>query len=225
MIVLALDTALTACSVCLFDAGRDKLIAVESVVLGKGHAEALLPMLERVIAKLDEGWSAVSRVAVVVGPGSFTGLRVGISAARAVALAIGKPAVGVTTLAALAAPAAGVSDGAPIVAAIDARHGNLFFQKFSSDGQALGEPLAVRVEDAVDRLGGEPVHLVGNGARILHAALQRAGATARSVSAEVAPDIVVVAKLAAVARPASAPPDPLYVKSPDAKPVVQRASA
>src|SRR5271169_2956344 len=82
LIVLALDTALAACSVGLFDTERDKVVASDTALLRRGHAEALVPMIERVIAKLEGGWTAVSRIGVVVGPGSFTGLRVGIAAAR-----------------------------------------------------------------------------------------------------------------------------------------------
>jgi tRNA threonylcarbamoyladenosine biosynthesis protein TsaB len=225
LIVLALDTALAACSVCLFDAARDKVIASESLLLGRGHAEALLPMLERVIAKLDGGWAKVERIGVVVGPGSFTGLRVGISAARAAALAIGCPAVGISTLAALAAPLVGVSEGTPIAAAIDARHGNVFFQIFSSEGQPLGAPAALSLEESVARIGERPVHLVGSASPALQEALARAGGIARSSVAEAVPDIVCVAKLAVAADPRTAPPDPLYVKRADARPLAERASA
>jgi len=224
LIVLALDTALASCSVCLFDSARDKVIASESVLLGRGHAEALLPMLERIIAKLDGGWNKVERIGVVVGPGSFTGLRVGVAAARAAALAIGCPAVGISTLAALAAPLVAVSEGAVIGAAIDARHGNLFFQLFSAEGGPFGDPAALSVEEAALRIGEQPVHLVGNASPALQAALLRAGGTVRSSLGEGVPDIVSVAKLAARADPGKAPPDPLYVKSADARPLAEQPS-
>ena len=225
MIVLALDTALAACSVCLFDAQRDKVIASESAMIGKGHAEALLPMLERVIAKLDGGWSAVDRIGVVVGPGSYTGLRVGIAAARAVALATGRPAIGVTTLAALAAPLVGVSEDVPIAAAIDARHGNLFFQLFSPEGRPLGEPAALSLAEAAQRIGDRPVHLVGSASPALHSVVSQTGGMARSSLAEAAPDIVCVAKLAAAADPKASPPDPVYVKPAQARPLAEQGMA
>jgi len=219
LIVLALDTALAACSACLFDARRDKVVASESVMLGRGHAEALLPMLERVIAKLDGGWEGVARIGVVVGPGSFTGLRVGIAAARAAALATGRPAVGISTLAALAAPLVATSDGIPIAAAIDARHGNLYFQLFSAEGRPVGEPAALSLDEAAARIGRDPVHLVGNGSLALQAALLRAGGIARSSVPDAVPDIVSVAKLAVDAHPRRSPPDPLYIKGADARPL------
>ncbi len=225
MIVLALDTALASCSVALFDAAHDKVIASESVMLGRGHAEALLPMLERVIAKLDGGWAKVSRIGVTTGPGSFTGLRVGIAAARAAALAIGCPVVGISTLAALAAPLIAVSEGVPVAVAIDARHDNLYFQMFSPEGQPLGEPVASSLDETVRRIGEQPVHLVGSAAQALQVALLRAGGSVRSSLAEGVPDIVSVAKLAVVADPRRAPPDPLYVKSADARPLAEQAPA
>jgi tRNA threonylcarbamoyl adenosine modification protein YeaZ len=223
--VLAIDTALAACSVCLFDAERDKVIASESALLGRGHAEALLPMLERCIAKLDGGWTAVSRIGVVVGPGSFTGLRVGVAAARAAALATGRQSVGVTTLAALAAPLIAVSDGALVAAVIDARHGNVFLQLVSGEGVPLVQPVLVSLDEAADRIGQEPVHLVGSGAALLQVRLEARGGTVLSSAADALPDIVFVAKLTARADPASAPPEPLYVKAPDAKALAEQVPA
>ena len=225
MIVLALDTALAACSVCLFDARLDKVIASESVVLGKGHAEALLPMLERVVAKLVGGWSAVDRIGVVVGPGSYTGLRVGVAAARAAALATGRSVVGVTTLAALAAPLVGVTDDVPIASAIDARHGNLFFQLFAPEGRSIEGPAALSLAEAAKIIGDRPVHLVGSASAALNHALSQAGGTVRSSLVDAAPDIVCVAKLAAAADPKAALPDPVYVKSADARPLADQGAA
>jgi tRNA threonylcarbamoyl adenosine modification protein YeaZ len=224
LIVLALDTALAACSACLFDAERDKVLASESVLIGKGHAEALLPMLERVVAKLDAGWPGIGRFGVVVGPGSYTGLRVGIAAARAAALATGRPAVGITTLAALAAPLVAISEGAAIAAAIDARHGNLFLQIFSPEGRAEGDPEALSLDDAVTRIGERSVHLVGSGASALQTALSEAGHAAKSSSVEAAPDIVSVAKLTVSAHPRLAPPDPVYIKGADARTLAEQAA-
>jgi tRNA threonylcarbamoyladenosine biosynthesis protein TsaB len=225
LIVLALDTALAACSVCLFDAQRDKVIASESAVLGKGHAEALLPMLERVIAKLDGGWGAIDRIGVSVGPGSYTGLRVGIAAARAAALATGRPAIGVTTLAALAAPLLGVSEDMPIAAAIDARHGNVFFQLFSPEGRPLEEPAALSLAEAAERIGDRPVHLVGSASQALLSVVMQRGGKARASHAEAAPDIVCVAKLAAAADPNASAPDPVYVKPAQARPLAEQGVA
>src|SRR6185295_9141402 len=89
------------------------------------------------------------RIAVTTGPGSFTGLRVGISAARGIALASGKPAVGLSTLAALAAPFIAADDALPVVSAIDARHDHVYLQVFGSGGRTLVGPRLISVRDAL----------------------------------------------------------------------------
>src|SRR5487761_55535 len=121
MRVLAIDTALAACSAAVLDTVLGGVIASESMPMVRGHAEALLPLIARVMARAELGFFDIDRVTVTTGPGSFTGLRVGISAARGIALAAEKPAVGVTTLLAYAAPYQ-IEGRFPIVAAIDARH-------------------------------------------------------------------------------------------------------
>ena len=104
MLILAIDTALDACAAGVLDTGVGKLIAQKSHPMKRGHAEALMPLIARVIRQAGIGFAALDRIAVTTGPGSFTGLRVGLSAARGIALAAGKPVVGVTTLTAYAAP-------------------------------------------------------------------------------------------------------------------------
>src|SRR5437763_8038701 len=104
MLILAIDTALDACAAGVLDTDAGKLVAQESSSMKRGHAEALMPLIGRVIKASGLGFASLDRIAVTTGPGSFTGLRVGISAARGIALAAGKPAVGVTTLTAFAAP-------------------------------------------------------------------------------------------------------------------------
>ncbi len=95
--------------------------------MARGHAEALMPLIARVMEQAAISFAALDRIAVTVGPGSFTGLRVGIAAARGIALAAGKPVVGLTTLAALAAPYIAADDTTPVAAAIDARHRHVYF--------------------------------------------------------------------------------------------------
>src|SRR6187455_2235246 len=121
MRVLAIDTALESCSAAVLDTANGKVTS-EALPMLRGHAEALMPLIGRVMKQSDMAFSALDRIAVTTGPGSFTGLRVGIAAARGIALAAGKPAVGVTTLAAFAAPALIVAQGVPVLAVIDARN-------------------------------------------------------------------------------------------------------
>src|ERR1700709_1809437 len=104
MRILAIDTALGQCAACVLDTAEPEPPAREAIAMERGHAEALLPLLDRVITQVDGRFSTLDRVVVTVGPGSFTGLRVGIAAARAVGLAADIPVVGVTTLSALLAP-------------------------------------------------------------------------------------------------------------------------
>src|SRR3954468_20996175 len=104
MLILAIDTALDACAAGVLDTAAGKLVAQESQPMKRGHAEALMPLVARVMKESGVAFAALDRVAVTTGPGSFTGLRVGLSAARGIALAANKPAVGITTLTAYAAP-------------------------------------------------------------------------------------------------------------------------
>lgn len=215
--ILAIDTALQAVSACVYAAGEDAPLAAESIAMTRGHAEALMPLVDRVMARLDGGFPALHRIAVTVGPGSFTGLRVGVAAARAIGLACSIPVVGVSTLAALAAPV--ILDQKPglVVAAIDARHASVYFAAFSSDGRAVLMPRLVAVREAVRSLGSGPLRLVGSGAPMLAIEAWSVGLSAEVVG-DLAPDIGFVAKLGLLADPATAPARPLYLKAPDAKP-------
>src|SRR3954452_24935829 len=120
MRVLAIDTALEACSAAVLDTSRWAIVASDTRAMTRGHAEAVMPIIARVMEQAQIEFRDLDRVAVTTGPGSFTGLRVGISAARGIALAAGKPAIGLSTLAGFAAPHIAESDATPIVAAVDA---------------------------------------------------------------------------------------------------------
>ncbi|MEJ0095405.1 MAG: tRNA (adenosine(37)-N6)-threonylcarbamoyltransferase complex dimerization subunit type 1 TsaB [Methylocella sp.] len=218
MKILAIDTALPAVSACVLDDKTGTLEAVETISMERGHAEALLPLIDRVMARIEGGFPALGRVAVTVGPGSFTGLRVGIAAARAIGIACEIPVVGVSTLAALAAPLILEQLPGLVGAAIDARHGNVFFAAFGPDGRAILSPRIAPIREAARSLGSGPVRLVGSGAALLAIEAASAGLTVESVGETLVPDIVFVAKLGLLADPAMAPPRPLYLKAPDAKP-------
>src|SRR4030088_619787 len=104
MLILGIDTALDACAAGVLDTDAGKMIAQESLPMKRGHAEALMPLIARVIKESGIGFAALDRIAVTTGPGSFTGLRVGLSAARGLALAAGKPAIGLSHLGGFAGP-------------------------------------------------------------------------------------------------------------------------
>src|SRR5229473_7113715 len=128
MLILAIDTALDACAAAVLDTDASKIVAQESVGMKRGHAEALMPLIARVMKASGIAFSGLDRVAVTTGPGSFTGLRVGLSAARGIALAANKPVVGLTTLTAYAAPVVSQNVEQPVISAIDARHDQVYFQ-------------------------------------------------------------------------------------------------
>jgi len=216
MRILAIDTALEACSVLLMEG--DAIVAREHEAMARGHAEALMPMIARLRAETSLDFATLDRIAVTVGPGSFTGLRVGIAAARGIGLAAGEPVVGVTTLAALAAPLIAADTSTPVVAAIDARHDHVFLQAFDGDGTVRIKPVYISVADAVHRIAPSAPRLVGNAAQILAAAWPEGEPAPAAVLQETAPSIDWVARLGTVADPASALAKPFYLKAADAQP-------
>src|SRR3982074_1696126 len=172
MRVLAIDTALEACSAAVLDTDQGGILASESIPMVRGHAEALMPLVARGMSGAMVEFLELDRIAVTVGPGSFTGLRVGVSAARGIAVAAGKPAVGLTTLAAFAAPYIAVGAATPRVAASDARNDQVYMQMFGAGGRSLIQPrlagLREAVRDAANaraRLVGSAPPLVGAGGR------------------------------------------------------------
>jgi tRNA threonylcarbamoyladenosine biosynthesis protein TsaB len=216
MRVLALDTALGATSAALFESRTGGVIASETMAMQRGHAESLMPMVERLMHKAGFPFSDIDRFAVTIGPGSFTGLRIGIAAARGFALAFNKPAVGISSLAAFAAPVLFGAERSPVAAAIDARHGMVFFQCMGIDGRALVSPGLFSVADAARATGDGPMVFVGNAAEMLAAAkkdiLPDYRLDSGAVRAAMAPDITWVARLGAAADPLTAPARPLYLR-------------
>ena len=167
MLILAIDTALDACAAAVLDTRASKLIAQESQAMKRGHAEALMPLIARVMKESGVAFAALDRIAVTTGPGSFTGLRVGLSAARGIGLAAGKPVVGLTTLSAYAAPIVSENGEHPIISAIDARHDQVYFQVVSGNGSSLIRPKVAPIAEALDASRFGAPHLVGNAAKIL----------------------------------------------------------
>ena len=217
MKVLAIDTSQAAVCACIM--GDDgALLAHEVLPMTRGHSEALLPLVERVAKTAGLPFAQLDRIAVVVGPGSFTGIRIGIAAARAIGLAAGVPVVGVSSLAAFAAPLIGREGAGVIAAAVDAKHGHVYVQGFTVKGQPLAAPRIAKVRDAVRTLGAGPLVFSGSGATMMVIEAWSLGAQAEVAGETVNPDIAYVARLGALADPASAPARPYYLKAPDAKP-------
>jgi tRNA threonylcarbamoyladenosine biosynthesis protein TsaB len=206
MLVLGLDTCLATCSVAVRDGERVLAHAFEP--MARGHQERLAPMAQQVMAAAGAAFADLDRIGVTVGPGSFTGLRVGVAFAKGLAVSLDRPAVGIGALEAMAADIEGL-----VFPAIDARRGQLYLQAFEG-GRALMAPDALTAGDAAARIAelsqGRPFTLVGSGAPLL-ADLSRA---AQVVAADGA-DARAVARLAAAREPS--PLKPLYLRAPDAK--------
>ena len=217
MRVLAIDTALGACAAAVLDSQAGAILAAESIGMVRGHAEAVMPLIARVMDAARSEFVELNRIAVTVGPGSFTGLRVGISAARGIALAAGKPAIGLSTLSALAAPHVAARAGDTIIAAIDARNEQVYFQVFAPNGVTVVTPRLDRVRAAVRAVPVGPTVITGSGA-LLVAAHWPSGSPIPRVEDHAAPDIGWVARLGAAAQEEGSPPKPLYLRRPDARP-------
>jgi len=198
--VLAIDTALSACSAALVLDGA--AIAVMSEPMERGHAERLAPLVEELMRSAGAAFGSVDRIAVTVGPGSFTGVRVGLSFARGLALALRKPCVGVSTLEALAGENRGLHGGAVASA------GEVFL--------ALYEAAAVRLPP-----GRFPVDaaraLVPDGATIYGPAAALFARSGVTLVERPYADPVALALLVAGYDPAAHPPAPQYLRAPDAK--------
>jgi tRNA threonylcarbamoyladenosine biosynthesis protein TsaB len=204
--ILALDTCLGACSAAVIDG--DRVLASRSEPMTRGHQERIGVLVGEVVGLSGVGFSDLARIGVTIGPGSFTGLRVGLSFAKGLALALGVPCIGIGTLEALAAGGGGDF----VAAALDARMGQVYLQVFDR-GVALMAPDALEPGVAAARLAelhsGGPVTLIGSGAPLLAHTL--AGA---SVLTPDAADPVDIARLAARAPVPVVSPRPLYLRAP-----------
>ena len=218
MLILAIDTALDACAAGVLDTDAGKLIAQQSDSMKRGHAEALMPLIGRVIKASGAGFADLDRIAVTTGPGSFTGLRVGISAARGIALASEKPVVGVTTLAAYAAPVVNQGAEHPVISAIDARHDHVYLQVVAGNGSPLIWPRVASVAEALEAAQFGAPYILGNAAAILGERWPADAPAPVEINAQPAPDIGWVGWLGAAVTPDTAPARPVYLRAPDAKP-------
>jgi tRNA threonylcarbamoyladenosine biosynthesis protein TsaB len=217
MLILAIDTALDACAAGVLDTDAGNMIAQESQAMKRGHAEALMPLIARVMKESGIAFPSLDRIAVTTGPGSFTGLRVGLSAARGIALAANKQVVGLTTLTAYAAPVVSQNSEQPVISAIDARHDQVYFQVVSGNGSSLIGPRVAPIEEALGASRFGAPHLVGNAASILADRWPAHAPLPFKVDALAAPDIAWVAWLGAAVSPNTAPARPFYLRAPDAK--------
>jgi tRNA threonylcarbamoyladenosine biosynthesis protein TsaB len=232
MNILAFDTCFDACSVCVAQQRAGALVELASTIeyFATGHAERLVPMIGEAMGAAGIAFEELDRIAVTVGPGTFTGTRIGIAAARGLALATDVPVVGVSSLAVMA-EVAGRSVGAGLPGealgvAVDARRGEVYVQLFGAGGHdQRTPPLVLTVEDAAALDGTAPLLLVGSGAAAVAAAAQANGRAARAELDALLPDARALAAIVSGMAPTDAVVSPLYLRPPDAKPQVGKAIA
>jgi tRNA threonylcarbamoyladenosine biosynthesis protein TsaB len=218
MLILAIDTALDACAAAVLDTETAALLAQESLPMKRGHAEALMPLIARVMHLAEVEFTDLHRIAVTTGPGSFTGLRVGIAAARGIALASGRAAIGLSTLAGFAAPLIAEDDTTHVVTAIDARHQNVYLQIFGPGGRTLVAPRMASLREALRAAMTGPARIVGTAADLMASAWPKDAEPPVLVEQRSAPDIGWVARLGLAAADGFGPPKPFYLRAPDAQP-------
>ncbi|MDR3440413.1 tRNA (adenosine(37)-N6)-threonylcarbamoyltransferase complex dimerization subunit type 1 TsaB [Telmatospirillum sp.] len=211
MTVLAFDCSTQSCSTAVLS--RDNVLSWRFAVMARGQSEALMPMIEETLVEAGVGWADLELIGVTVGPGTFTGIRIGLAAARGMALAGRFPVAGVGSLEAVAyaVPEPERRDRT-ILVALDSKRADLFFQAFASDLTPICEPFAAPPEAAIRRFSG-PLLLAGDAA-------ERLAAIARDAQMSTAaghPDARVVGRLAALRHQngCALPPEPVYLRPPD----------
>jgi len=208
--VLAIETSGSACSVALVmpGTGAGRPPAQELVATSHGHATALAPMIARIARAADVELTALKAIAVSCGPGGFTGIRVGLATARAMALAIGCPIVGIGSFQALAAAAA--RSGGPLAArnlvVLDSRRSELFAVELGADLATLSPPALLTAEQIEARCQQDKVALIADAELTQFAGLGGLSAVA---------DAVAVAELAMTRSDLHLPAEPIYLRPPD----------
>lgn len=211
MKILSLDTAMAACSAAVVDTGHALPLAQAFQAMERGHAEALAPMVAEVMQASGLDFSQINRIAVTTGPGTFTGVRIGLSFARGLGVARGIPVIGIDSLTAIAANEAAAI---PLLVVSDARNDEVYAASYDENRTLLAGPRITTPAGAAQDAPANAL-VIGSAARAVLAASGR-----RDLSASSANDVPVAAnfsRLAAQATPAGMPA-PLYLRAPDAKP-------
>ena len=216
MNVLAIDTAASFCAACIFDAVADQVLASISIDIGKGHVEELMPVVAAVLETAGCGYAGLKKIAVSTGPGSFTGVRVGVAAARGFALALQIPAVGVSTLEAIAAEARRRRPNRPVLVGLDARREEIHLAVLDETGEYIVEPRIVTLSRAVFIARETGAVLAGAAAP----ALSGAAASPFDIGpVSATAGIETIARLGAFTEPRDLP-KPMYLRPPAAKPQI-----
>jgi tRNA threonylcarbamoyladenosine biosynthesis protein TsaB len=229
MNILALDTSMGACSAALLRAGgAAPSLYARTEPMARGHAEALMPMVAEVLAEAGVTPSNLDRIAATLGPGSFTGVRIAIAAARGLALATGAKLWGTDSLAVMAQSVLADPDvkasGGSFAVAVDARRSMLYFGLFAADGARLHGPVLIAPEDAVALLSDDLAVAVGSGAQLLSEAAELRGRRIEAALPDLQPSAPALASLAFDAGATLPSLRPLYLRPADAKPQASMVS-
>lgn len=215
MTVLAIDTSEANCSAALWTEGGQSFAASDPI--GRGHAERLLPMIEELLSEACIAYRDISRIAVTTGPGTFTGLRVGLSVARGLALSLGVPCTGLSGLEVLAAQAK--KNEGIVHSVIKGRGGQVFYQVFEAEGgakpaKALHKAVNIDADDARAAIETRSGYVIGSAVPLV---------LGREAGPEDVIDPIVLAKAAFPLDPDDYPPEPFYLREADAiaaKPII-----
>ena len=220
MLILALDTSMAACSVCVYDTDRNLVLGANRQFMDRGQAEALAPMVQDTMALAGVRFADLNRIAVTTGPGTFTGVRIGLAMARGLGVALNIPITGINSLAAIAANEK--SKDLPIVVAVDARAKEIYFASYDQSGLELTAPVIVSLAEAQKLTPTKSVTIVGTAAELL---LQKLGSHHhRRSDAGDLPIAENFVQLAAKMPTPALPPEPLYLRAPDVKPQAAKIS-
>ncbi len=221
MNILALDTSMGACSAAVLSAdGAASSLHARQEAMARGHAEALMPMVAEVLAEAGIAAREIDLVAATVGPGSFTGVRIAIAAARGLALATGAKLYGTDSLTVMArrALASGPLPNGPFAVAVDARRGMIYFGLYDETGARREGPLLISPKDAARLLPRDLKRAVGSGALLLAEASAAQGWRIDAALPELQPSAAQLAEIALEARETVPTLRPLYLRPPDARP-------
>ena len=217
MKILAVDTALGACSTAIFH--NDRVLAHHIEPMERGHAERLAPMVRDAMAAARLDFAALDRLAVTIGPGTFTGQRVGYAFMRGLRLALARPLVGVTTLEAMATAAMAETGARSAAVLHDARRGEVYV---AAAGQIVVPPRIATFENAIRMIHcsamdtHDSLALAGTAADAAAATLGDCGMTLLKTRI-IAPDALWVARMALLQPEPDSVPRPLYLRPPDAR--------
>jgi tRNA threonylcarbamoyladenosine biosynthesis protein TsaB len=222
MNILALDTSMGACSAAVLRADGAALgLFARQEAMARGHAEALMPMVAGVMDEAHLAFPDLDLIAATVGPGSFTGVRITIAAARGLALATGAKLYGTDSLTVMAKSALATCALGPFAVAVDARRGMLYLGLYDDAGRRLEGPLLIAPEEALALLPGSVLLAVGSGAVLLAEAGAEARRPLEARLPELQPSAAALAAIALEARETVPVLCPLYLRPPDARPQAQ----